>query len=423
MYTLPASKVLNADADAGSVLTMTIFGMEYSGGTEVYKDLAQAQIAASVAAFYTVPASTTAFIRTITIVNTDSASHTFQLFIGGTAASNAITPVYTVAAGGQAVYEDGLGWQFFTSGGSLITSSGGAVTNEIHTGYSEYQAISLPAVPAIDTLRFYGRKLGGRMIPKWTPPSGVDQAVQPQLWGNHIVQYYPSSSTNGGTATLGGFGQSWTAGGTVSHPTPASGSLMASIHRTRYANVVTTQNQTLGLSSIGSGVGLNWFRGDGSGRGGFFMHVRYSVELWAAATCRIWVGLQSSTTSLAASDISAWTGDLCGFAHDTTDAGTQMWFVTRDNVTTNKASITVPTIAAGNVYDFFIYCKPGDSTIFYRMDDLVNGTTIVDTSVTSNLPRTTIFMGPVIQMSNGTANTTVTTVAPGIAKVYIESDY
>jgi hypothetical protein len=36
-----------------------------------------------------------------------------------------------------------------------------------------------------------------------------------------------------------------------------------------------------------------------------------------------------------------------------------------------KETIAVqPALATNNVYDFFIYCKPNDSVVYYRIDDL-----------------------------------------------------
>jgi hypothetical protein len=51
------------------------------------------------------------------------------------------------------------------------------------------------------------------------------------------------------------------------------------------------------------------------------------------------------------------------------------------------------------------------------------GTTLCDGSCTTTLPLNTAFMGPNVGMSNGTANITVTTVAPGINRIYVESPH
>lgn len=48
-------------------------------------------------------------IKKVKIVNTDAVNtKTFQLFIGGSAAANAITPVYTIDAGGYAESDEFL---------------------------------------------------------------------------------------------------------------------------------------------------------------------------------------------------------------------------------------------------------------------------------------------------------------------------
>lgn len=123
MFTLAAADTLAAGADAVTNLVSTVFGMTLNAGTETYLVLDQRTLAASPATIYTVAGSTTAFIRTITVVNTDAtASHQFTYYRGGTAAANAITPTYTVPAGGQAIYEDGQGWKFYNASGQLLNS-------------------------------------------------------------------------------------------------------------------------------------------------------------------------------------------------------------------------------------------------------------------------------------------------------------
>lgn len=59
--------------------------------TDTFKRLAQGQIAATAAAIYTVPASTSTIIKGVRITNADTgASHYFTLYDGGTTAANQI---------------------------------------------------------------------------------------------------------------------------------------------------------------------------------------------------------------------------------------------------------------------------------------------------------------------------------------------
>ena len=94
--------------------------MELNAGTEVYKVLVQGQLPSSITTLYTSPASTTAFIKTITIINNDTAVRTATLARGGTAAANRISPILEIPAGGMAMYEDGMGWSVYTSNGIML---------------------------------------------------------------------------------------------------------------------------------------------------------------------------------------------------------------------------------------------------------------------------------------------------------------
>src|ERR1035437_1478308 len=122
MLILAANDTLSGVASASSMVTCGLYGMELNGTTETYKKLDQRQLAASVATIYTTPATGPTFIKTIKVINNDTVARTFQLFHGGTAAVNAITPVFIIPNGGMAIYEDGMGWTFYNNYGQLQTA-------------------------------------------------------------------------------------------------------------------------------------------------------------------------------------------------------------------------------------------------------------------------------------------------------------
>lgn len=283
---------------------------------------------------------------------------------------------------------------------------------------------SEPGTPASGFMYQYTKSVAGRMLPKIKGPSGLDTAMQTAIFQNRVLMYVPSTGTTG-TGSGAGIGPVWTSDGTVSHPTPATTAPAISnqMRRTRYANVVTTTNQTLGIKAAAADT-LNYWRGNAAGLGGFFYASRFIVELYPASTVRIFAGLTASSgTYVVASDTVL--NNTCGLWHDTTDPSTGAGafnFVTRDTTTTTKQQITLSNaIAAGNSYDFYMFCPPNDSTIYWRLDDIVNGVTY-ENNTSTTLPANTAFMGPQCAMSNGTANTTVTTVAIGVAGVYTEAD-
>lgn len=128
MLVLAAADTIAGGASVASQLTCTIFGMQLNAGVETYQVLYQGQLAASPATIYTAPGSTTAFIKTIMVTNNDTVVRTFRLFRGGTANANALTPNFSLLPGGCAVYEDGIGWQFYNASGQNLIASGGTIS-------------------------------------------------------------------------------------------------------------------------------------------------------------------------------------------------------------------------------------------------------------------------------------------------------
>lgn len=260
------------------------------------------------------------------------------------------------------------------------------------------------------------------MLPKWIGPSGLDMPVQPALFGNRMVFYMPNTGTTAGL----NLGTPWAVTTTVAHPAPGAGAY-TQCKRTTSTNVVTTQNQTLGVSSIVSTAHQFW-RGNSSGLGGFFFFARFGIETLTAGSpnaTRLFVGLHSGTTNILASDtvpaISA-----IGLWHDTTDGANVINLLTKDGTTATKNTLSgSPTTpySTGQGYDFYMFCPPNASVVYYRLDNINTGAILCDSSCSTTLPANTTFMGPVVGMSNGTANTTAATVGIGVSRIYVESDY
>jgi hypothetical protein len=118
----------------------------------------------------------------------------------------------------------------------------------------------------------------------------------------------------------------------------------------------------------------------------------------------------------------------CGLWRALADTGNTLNFVTKDASTASLTTVSGATIATGAVFDVYMYHKPNDSTVYFRVDQIDNGSgtnlgTLVDTSTASNLPVATTFLGPQVEMSNGTANTSANTVAIDVNRIYVESDH
>ena len=280
-----------------------------------------------------------------------------------------------------------------------------------------------PALPATGILRVHAGILAGRSLLRVVNENGEVAFMQPSLFQSRGQLYVPSTGSTG-TGSGTGLGPVWTAGGTVTTPTPSSTApaVSSQMRRTQFANVVTTTNQTLGLRAAAADS-LSLWRGNAVGLGGFSFAARFIVALIPAATVRIFAGVTaSSAADVVTSDTVL--NDTCGIWHSTVDPLTGAGafnFVTRNTATTTKQSITLlNAIVAGGAYDFFMYCPPNGGTISWRLDDINNLVTYTGNTSTT-LPTATTFMGPQCAMSNGTANVTASTVAIGVAGVYTES--
>lgn len=277
--------------------------------------------------------------------------------------------------------------------------------------------------PTSGTLSLFARTVAGRVFPKYTPPSGLDTALQASLFLNRVVLYVPSTGSTG-TGSGTGLGPVFIAGGTVNHPTPSTSSpaITNQMRRTRYVNAATSTNQGLGIRYNATDA-LQFWTGNSSGLGGFYYAARFIIELYPASTIRLFAGLSSALSNVVFSDTVSAGG--CGLWHDTTDpsSGSGAFnFLTCDGTTATKQAINLSNaIAAGNSYDFFMFCPPNSSTLYWELQDIVNNVTYTGNTSTT-LPTSTTFMGPQCMMSNGTAHTTVSTVGFGIVGMYVESD-
>ena len=305
----------------------------------------------------------------------------------------------TLLAGESVEYDESGQWTVYGADG-LVKPNTLANTQQLPA------QTAFPANSDTDTLKIYAEKNGGVTIPKIIGVAGLPKDFQLELATNNTSLYIPNNGTTVGL----NYGLAWTSGGTVSHPTPSSTApaIYNQDKRTRWANVVTTTNQVLGLRTA-TAEKMYW-RGNAAGLGGWIFKARFAVALWAASTVRLFAGVNDSNTGWVVSD--TLTGNGCGFWHDTTDAATVLSFVTRDGTTATKASITLATaLAAGQAFECVIYSPPNGSFIGYYLRELNTGTVLANTTTTTTLPSNTAFLGQELAMSNGTANTTATTVA------------
>ncbi len=262
-----------------------------------------------------------------------------------------------------------------------------------------------PGTPAADNIYVFARKVAGRSLLRQKGPSGVSFSYQPGLFEQAITYQGPNTTT-----TVTSFGASWTVDTTASHPAATETFGFS----TNFATAATA-NDTAGVSEAAT----MHFRGSTPGSNGFFYVARLGLpdaNYGTGATgARIWTGLTSGTAaSMTGADNPA--GSYAGFQYSTNRGDTAWQFITKDG-TTQSTPVATLAIAQNKVYDFYVYTPPQGTTIYWRIDNLTDGTT-QEGSTTTNLPvaATALRAGSLLQ--------TLTTTARNIRvmKHYVESD-
>jgi len=203
--------------------------------------------------------------------------------------------------------------------------------------------------------------------------------------------------------------------GTYSTQLPTFTNRYTSAKRGRYANVITTANQVLGQRNTEA----MYFRGSISGAGGFFFFARFGLDAWTTGG-RLFVGMHTATTVVSANPSAAL--NIAGFGIDAGD--TAITFMHNDAAgAAVKVTITgQPALALNNGYDAYVFCKPNDSAVYYRLVDINTNAEIVNSSVTLDLPVSTTGLTAGALASNA-ALTPATSISLGLNRIYVETDY
>lgn len=266
---------------------------------------------------------------------------------------------------------------------TATASTGGSLTV---SGATVMIGRSDPSKPSGNVLDVYANNFGGRMMLKTMGPTGSAFALQPALFEKSITHITTNQKT-----TVTSVGDAVTSAGTISHPaaTEAYGYM---------ANFVTAAvaNNTAGTGN----ANVHWFRGSTAGANGFFFDSRLALPDATYTSNRTFVGLTSGTMANSVSADNP-AGDFAGFQHSTARPDTNWQFMTKDNTTQNLVN-TGLAFTAAKVYNFTIYCSPQCTTIYWRIENVTDGTS-AEGSTSTNLPRNNIGMRSGFQLQTITA--------------------
>jgi hypothetical protein len=330
---------------------------------------------------------------------------------GGTPGGSSTQIQYNDGAGGFGA-NAGL---TFNSGTQTLGLAGTSATLDLSGTDSKIVLTGITSeanvgVPAAGDLDIYSKSIAGRMMPKWKAPSGVDTPFQAALFQNAIYTWTPSTATAGlWTGTAGR-----TPAGTYSTLLPSATNFYTMMKRGNWVNVATTANQMVGP---GSSEAL-FQRGGSAGQGGFFYVARFGLSAFTAGS-RMFVGLSSSATTLTGQPSAAL--NMVGFGLDASE--TALTFMHNDGTSTATKDVIAgqPALAANQGFDAYIYAKPNDTTIYWRLDNSSTEVTIASGSITTDLPVATTNMYAQAVAGNA-ALTGVGSVGIGVSRIYVETD-
>jgi len=299
----------------------------------------------------------------------------------------------------------------YNSGGAFA----GAADVEIEGGQLRLPAISTPTAPAADGLKLFGRKLGGRLLPAFVSPSGIDSSLQPHLGGNRALIVTPTSGTTAPAVIGGNIGTA----GTLSFQQ----SFTSSNRWLNTARKRTTTTTTAGNAASFRQAYTNWMRGSAAGFGGFFFRAQFGVNINLNGS-QLFVGLCPATGALGGDPSTDFPLNMCGMGWDSGDASTGNWQFFRNDGTGSPTKVDLGATNAARAvdvgYELVMFMAPGGSELFVQITNLNTGADVLTTSYTTDIPAANTGLCLKCDVRNGAV-----AAAANIefAKIYIEADY
>ncbi len=268
-----------------------------------------------------------------------------------------------------------------------------------------------PTLPAAGNLTLFGRLVGGRMMPAFMGPSGLDTAIQPLL-GRNSWSYWAAA---GGSTTLvvSGAATAFTAVGTATTAAMALTNLHTKIKRLDY--LVTTAATT---AVAGWRTAVNYYCREI----GYQIIIRGAPATGAAtATGRFFMGLTTSVAN--PTDVSpASLTNMIGFGYDSGD--TQLSLFHNDSAgTATKIPLGVDfpkyTTDRATMYELNLFTAAGGAGVNYQIRDLTTGKEVSGIITSADQPTASTFLSPRCYASAGG---TSSVIGVAFASMYIESD-
>ena len=313
-------------------------------------------------------------------------------------------------------------WQTLAGGGDVTLAGVQTLTNKTVTDPILPETVS-PTTPPAASVKLFGRSKGGRMMAAQIGPSGLDTALQPFLGSNKIAMWSHSGNSTAITApTLFLLNMAHVAGNQEGAATARNLTAATNIlNGVRRLGHVTTGaiNLSVGIRQLIT----QWFRGDATTKGGFFMTARFGYNT-AAAGNRGFVGFSSNVGAFTITADPSATGTastaICiGLGFDAADTNWQVFARTATGNAVTKTDTGIAKPVANNFYEVAIFSAPEATTVSLAIQDLSTGA-IYQLSTSTALPPQNQLMS---QRVWGNTGTSASILGLDTSLMYIETDY
>lgn len=271
-----------------------------------------------------------------------------------------------------------------------------------------------PTVPAADNVTLFGRNVGGRMMPAFMGPSGLDTSIQPFLGRNSWANW--AATGNSTTIAVSGAAAALTATGTA---TAANMAITTAHTRMKRIEHLVTTAATTAVAGWRGGVAI-YCR-----QIGYQMVLRggpATGQATTATTGRFWMGLAATTS--APTDVAPSTQINCiGIGFEGTDTNLFLYH--------NDASGACIRVSLGTdfpryitdratMYELALFCPPNGAYVRYEVTDLATGKVSAGQIDSVDQPIPATFLAPRCWASVGGTSSVIGTA---FTSLYIETDY
>lgn len=275
----------------------------------------------------------------------------------------------------------------------------------------------VPSAPPSDHVTLFGRSVGGRIMPAFIGPSGLDSVLQPHISRNKILLVSPAG--NATTISLIGTA-AMTATGTATAANVAVTNVYTRMKKIEY--LVTTA-ATTAVAGFHSTV-AQYTLGGTSAFGGFHFICRFgpATGVTGVATRRLFVGMSSSVAAPTDVAIDSLT-NMIGIGYDSNDTTFSVYHNDASGTATKTslgATIAVPTADRTDMFEVVLFNPPNSNIIYYQLLNLGTSVRILGTINSADIPSATTLLSP---RGFASVGGTSSVVGFGLSSLYIETDY